>query len=414
MTSMEGIRNPSSRLAVVVTHPIQYLAPLYRELTKRAEIEVLFCHRQDAKGQAAAGFGVEFEWDLPLETGYPHRWLRNTSRKPTLGSFWGTNAPDLRTLLTKQNYDAVWVNGWNHRCYLQALYYARGAGLPVLCRGDSQLAMTTSPWKRITKRVLYPYFLARYAGHLCVGERNREYLTHYGVPNDKIFPVPHFVDTGMFATLSEEARREGRRSELRREWGIPLDATVFLFVGKFIPKKRPLDVIMACRNLFSERDGKNCWGVLVGDGPLRGELEAAASSLHGRIVFAGFRNQSELPACYTAADALILPSEATETWGLVVNEAMACGVPAIVSDACGCAPDMIEEGLTGFSFPCGDVKALAGRMKSLMKLLKAGKFGAALKEKTQTHSVARGAGDLLAATEALIARHREHEGDQLR
>jgi glycosyltransferase involved in cell wall biosynthesis len=108
-------------------------------------------------------------------------------------------------------------------------------------------------------------------------------------------------------------------------------------------------------------------GLLVGDGPLRPSLERLAGELAAPVHFAGFVNQSALPAYYAAADALVLPSDGRETWGLVVNEGMACGVPAVVSAAAGCAPDLIAEGLTGFTFPAGDVDALAGRMMQIVE-----------------------------------------------
>ena len=233
----------------------------------------------------------------------------------------------------------------------------------MLCRGDSQLGMTTSPLKRAVKFLIYRFLLPRFDAHLYVGRRNFAYLRHYGVPKDRLFFSPHFVDNewwssrardsgvkGLRGSVSSKAASENRKAEKNVE---------FLFAGKFIPKKRVMDLLEAAAGVPEARV------VLVGDGPLRPQLEERASrpDLKGRVEFAGFKNQQELPAYLAGADCLVLPSDGTETWGLIVNEAMACGKPAIVSTACGCQPDLIVEGETGYSFMLGDVQGLAECMR---------------------------------------------------
>ena len=147
--------------------------------------------------------------------------------------------------------------------------------------------------------------------------------------------------------------------QLRKDLGIRDDDTVFLFMAKFIDRKRPLDLIAAAAKNHA---AGNSHVIFVGDGAL---LETCRNTISANkltnVHLVGFKNQSELPAYYAAADALVLPSE-YETWGLVVNEAMACGLPCIVSDACGAAADMILEGKTGFTYPMGDVPRLAELM----------------------------------------------------
>jgi len=137
--------------------------------------------------------------------------------------------------------------------------------------------------------------------------------------------------------------------------------------------------------------------VLVGDGPLRGELEARAekADLNGRVEFAGFKNQTELPAYLGGADWLVLPSDRGETWGLVVNEAMACGTPAIVSDACGCVPDLIEPGVTGWSHACGNIGELAELMRKGLARAQAREMGAAARRKAERSFHVRRAADQL-------------------
>ena len=211
----------------------------------------------------------------------------------------------------------------------------------VLSRGDSQLEITTSPLKRAVKFVAYRFLLPRFDAHLYVGRRNFEYLQYYGVKDARLFFSPHFVDNEWWEANAERSRKEtgisdiGYRKSSISDIQYPISSdrgAVFLFAGKFIPKKRVSDLLEAAAKVPKARV------VLVGDGPLRSELEkrAAKPDLKGRAEFAGFKNQQELPAYLAEADCLVLPSDGTETWGLIVNEAMACGTPAIVSTGCGC------------------------------------------------------------------------------
>lgn len=352
------------RLGVLSTHPIQYYAPWFRYLAKRLDLQVFYAHRQDATGQAEAGFNVEFDWDVPLLDGYPYHWLTNVSRRPGLRTFRGLDTPELYQLIRKERFDAFLVFGWNHKNSLQAIRACWQTGVPVFMRGDSHLMTRRSLSRSVIKYLPYRWFLPRLDAHLYVGQRNRDYLQHYGVSKDQLFFVPHFVDNAFFAEASQDAKWNGKNLATRMAAGIPDDGFVFLFVGKMTPIKRTIDFIQACLRIMALPEGRNVHALLVGDGPLRESLERVGGARDSRIHFAGFRNQAELPAYYAASDALVLPSGA-ETWGLVVNEAFACGIPAVVSDTVGCAPDLIEEGRTGYTYPAGDVGRLACRMLDL-------------------------------------------------
>ena len=151
------------------------------------------------------------------------------------------------------------------------------------------------------------------------------------------------------------------RELVAQRFGMNSQATTFLFSGKLVEKKRPGDLIEALR-LARQQGADGIQLLLVGDGPLRAELEQQARELP--VHFAGFLKQSEIGAAYAASDCLLLPSDAGETWGLVVNEAMASGLPAIVSDQVGCAANLIQPGVTGEVFPCTNVEALAALLVS--------------------------------------------------
>ena len=351
----------SFRLALVASHPVQYLAPWYRALAALLSLKVFFAHRISAADHARGGFDVGFEWDTPLLEGYAFEWLANTASRPGVDHFWGCNTPGVGTAIRRSDFDAVLVNGWQLFSYWQAIRAAGAAGLPVLVRGDSQLEPSSRPVRGILKRLVYPHMLRSFDACLAVGRRNADYYRHYGVPDARIYRSAHCVDNAFFARAADETRR--RRDEGRRELGIPADAVVFMFAGKLIEKKRPLDFLEALRRIRQKRT--DVWGLIVGDGPLKAAVDEYRRAHDIPCAIAGFQNQRRIASTYAAADALVLPSTWGETWGLVVNEAMACGLPVIVSDQAGCAPDLVVEGETGFTYPCADVAALAACVDAL-------------------------------------------------
>ena len=127
------------RLAIVTSHPIQYQAPWFRALAQVTDLDVFFCHRQDAAGQAEAGFGVAFDWDVPLLDGYRYHWLTNRSRRPDVSSLFGCDTPEIAGVIRDGGFDACLVCGWYLKSYLQAIQGCWRCGVPVLLRGDSQL-----------------------------------------------------------------------------------------------------------------------------------------------------------------------------------------------------------------------------------------------------------------------------------
>lgn len=137
--------------------------------------------------------------------------------------------------------------------------------------------------------------------------------------------------------------------------------------------------------------------LMVGDGILKPSCEQFAKTHDLPAAFTGFLNQTAMPMAYAASDVLVLPSDGRETWGLVVNEAMACGLPAVASDKAGCGPDLVKEGETGFIFPCGDTEALAGKMDRLTRGSLAGTMGRNCSQRIADYSVERAACGILDA-----------------
>jgi glycosyltransferase involved in cell wall biosynthesis len=228
----------------------------------------------------------------------------------------------------------------------------------MLVRGDSHLIDSKPVPLRIAKRLILGRWLPRFSRYLTVGKLNEDYYQFYGADRRKFFPVRHFVDNERFATQAKQARI--KRPQLRSRWGINKDAVVFLFAGKFIDKKRPMDVVRAIESLHLKNMAVHL--LMVGDGQLRAGCEQYAREKHLPVSFTGFLNQNEIAEAYVSSDVLVLPSSYAETWGLVANEAMSCGLPAIVSDRVGCGPDLVSPGTTGTVFPATDVVALARAM----------------------------------------------------
>ncbi len=347
------------RVAIVSTHPIQYHTPWFRALASRPDIEmtVLYCHKASPQDQAKAGFGVEFDWDVSLLDGYRWEYLSNVASKPGM-NFWGMDTPGLRKKIDGGEFDAVVLNGWHYKSAWQAMQACWRTGTPIMGRGDSNLKTPRHPVKMGAKWPFYRFFIPRLDSCLAVGAWSREYFLHYGAHPDRVLQVPHTVDSDRIS--SEALGWAEKRVELRRKWSLTEDDVVFLFVGKFLEGKRPLDFVRAIGQ--ARRIGAKVSGLMVGDGALRPACATEAEESAVPVRFTGFLNQREIVQSYVAADALVLPS-AAETWSVVVNEAMVCGRPCFLSDQIGCTPDLIDEGKTGATFPCGDVDRLAALLK---------------------------------------------------
>lgn len=401
---------PPYRLAILATHPIQYHTPWYRALaaSSHIDLEVLFCHDPAPVEHAAAGFGVEFEWDVPLLDGYAHRFLTNVAKAPSVNSFAGLDTPEIATLIAGERFDAVLVNGWNFKSAWQAFFACWRVGTAALVRGDSHLYTPRSRAKSAVKWPLYRSFIPRFDACLSVGSWSREYFLHYGALPERIFHVPHVVDEHRFVAGAKSL--ESKRSHLRAQWMTSPTDLVALFSAKFIEKKRPMDFI---RSIEAARARGACVsGLMVGDGPLRIQCESYCRARNLPIQFTGFLNQSRIVEAYVAADVLVLPSDG-ETWGLVVNEMMTCGRPCIVSDRVGCGPDLISCHGTGDIFSLGDIDYLGSLLAAYSRdRNKLRHMGVRARKRIQCFSVpvaVEGIESALAATESRRRRSREHE-----
>jgi glycosyltransferase involved in cell wall biosynthesis len=350
------------RLLYLVSHPIQYQAPLLALLARQPwlELEVAFLSDRSVRGHFDPGFGRELSWDVDLLTGYRHRFLEARFGAEGLGLLrpWSKG---LRELIDPRRFDAVWLHGYAQVSLLEALLTARRAGLPVLLRGESLLhGRPRNGWRARLRALCLPQLLSQVSACLTIGSHNRDFYRAYGVPEERLFSMPYAVDNQRFERAAREAAPG--RERLRAELGLRPGRPVVLFASKFQPKKRARDLLEAALALGDR--GVELELLLIGDGEERGPLERRAAGRPG-VRFLGFRNQTELPRFYDLADLFVLPST-YEPWGLVVNEAMASGTPVLASDRVGSARDLIEPGQNGWIFPAGDVAALTATLQTAL------------------------------------------------
>ena len=357
------MRHRRYKLAVLVSHPIQYQVPLFQSLARHPAIDlrVFFCSSKGLELYRDPGFGVSFSWDVDLLRGYSSTVLKNVSPCPNRSSAIGFVNPGIVPLLVRGGYDAVWIHGWAVLTNWIAWASAVACRVPVLLRGEANGLNEPTGLKGVVKRTVLKAFFNQVSCYLAIGTNNANFYRSYGIPDEHIFLTPYSVDNEFFMKRAGEL--DGQKRLLREKEGLSPDLPVILFCGKFQEKKRPIDLLKAFAHLH---DHPAASLVFVGDGPLRSVMERFVAERHlGHVHILGFKNQQELPACYAMADLLVLPSS-VEPWGLVVNEAMCCGLPVIVSDKVGAAADLIRQGINGFIYPAGNLEALAECMKRIL------------------------------------------------
>ncbi len=345
--------NPMLKLAYVTSHPIQYQAGLFRTLTARPDVDfkVFFGSNMGVNAYFDQGFGREVKWDVPLLEGYAHTFVPNITRKETVRGFFDLVNPTMGHELIRWGADVVMVHGYAYSTMHFVMAHCRVAGVPVLMRGESNLLPKRSLAVRAAKSLAARGLRPMLAGAVAIGTLNAEYWRSYGFPDDKIFLAPYSVDNAYFASRADAARE--RAATWRNELGISPETRVVGYAAKLSQVKDCATLIRS----FGEAAVPDTALVIAGDGPLRADLEALAASFpNARIHFLGFLNQSDMPAAYAIADLFVLPSN-FEPWGLVINEAMNLGCPVVVSEAVGCAPDLVGPD-NGWVFPVADSNRL--------------------------------------------------------
>lgn len=349
------------KLAIVTTHPIQYNAPWFKLLAEEPGIvvKVFYTWEQaNTNTKFDPGFGKMVSWDIPLLEGYDYTFVKNTSASPGSHNYKGIVNPTLNKEIEKWGAEAVLIFGWPFKSHLACLKYFRGK-IPVLFRGDSTLLDEQPGIKQLLRRLFlkYVYSFVDYA--LYVGANNKRYFQAHGIKEKQLVFVPHAIDNNRFVQNLQEYRNEAEH--WRTELGISPDDFVVLFAGKFNHKKNPHFIIELAQLLPDNR----LKFVLVGNGELEEDLKNAAEDK--RIIFVDFQNQSKMPVIYHLCNVFILPSNGPgETWGLAINEALACNKYVVATDKCGGAIDLIQNNINGLLIEPGDIHATAEYITGLV------------------------------------------------
>jgi glycosyltransferase involved in cell wall biosynthesis len=352
------------RIVILASHVIQYSSPLFRRMAQdpRLDLQIAYCTLQGATPSIDPEFGVEVKWDTSVLDGYPWVHLTNRSPVPGLGRFFGLFNPGVWGLIRKSHFDAAILPGYFYFTAWIAIAAAKWSGTSIIFVTDSHSLRSwnaQSGWKLRFKKWLVRRIFSLGNAIMVSSSGGVEYLKSLGFSSDRIFLVPTAVDNDWW---TEQASKVDRAA-VRANWKIPQDATVAVFCAKLQQWKGPMDLLEA----FARANVPNSYLVYAGDGPEKGNLERRATELGfaDRVKFLGFVNQSQLPAAYCASDFLVLPS-LFEPFGLVVNEAMLCGLPVVVSDRVGAKFDLVRPEENGYVFPAGNVDALAAILRQIM------------------------------------------------
>jgi glycosyltransferase involved in cell wall biosynthesis len=337
------------KLSYLVSHPIQYQAPMLRRIAQEPGIDltVLFLESYSLGAYRDPGFGQKVEWDVPLLEGYKSLFLKSGEK----------DDPRFARFLTDRSFtDVLWTHGYHTRPLLKAISSAKRARIRVMIRSENQRAcVQRDPGIRgAIKEQVVRQVLKRADALLPIGTLNAAYYRSLGAHDGKMFQVPYAVENERFIGAAREA--SAHREQLRQELGLQPGRPVILYAHKFLKRKRARDLYEAFR-LLTRRPRP--YLLFIGDGEERAALQGKAQSEGEHDVhFLGFRNQTELPRFYDLCDVFVLPSE-KEQWGLAINEAMCAGRAIVVSDEVGCGPDLVKDDANGFVYRVGEVKELA-------------------------------------------------------
>jgi len=350
------------RVALIISHPVQYVSPFLEKMSKidNLSLMVYYGSAESVEGFIDNSFGVNVKWDIPLLKGYRYKFLRNYSPLKSVNKApFGLINLGIFYELVKNKYDFVIVFGWGYVTYWLAFIAAIISDSKIILRSESPLnqELLKSKFKLTLKKLVFKFAFRFVDTFLAIGSQNAEFYKYYGVESFKIKIIPYSIDNARFINEAKNTEKSVIEPEL------PLKNKTILYVGKLIPKKRPFDLLYA----FEKSNLKDTSLIFVGDGKLRNDMESYVSKKKiSNVIFAGFKNQTEIFRYYKVANVFVLPSGAGETWGLVVNEAMCFKLPIIISDIPGAGYDLVEHGKNGYIYKLGEINSLREFLKKII------------------------------------------------
>jgi glycosyltransferase involved in cell wall biosynthesis len=320
--------------------------------------EAAFASRFGTEPAFDPGFGRVVDFGIELLGGYSHRFVASAARKSDPHRFFGLRAKG--PIIDRRLPAVAVLHGWRTFYMLQAAIECRRAGVPFILRAENPIYRGRGEhrtWRSGLRDILLRWLLRSAAVCVYIGTANRRFFLERGVPAEKLVHMPYYVDNE--AVLGAAALGKSRRAELRASLGIPAQAGLIACVGKFLPRKRQRDLVEAMQQLPA-----HAHALFIGSGEQEQTCRnlAAGLGIADRCHFAGFRPSLEAWEMLGACDVFCLPS-AVETWGLVVNEASAAGLPVVVTDEVGCAEDLVVAGRTGSVVAVGNIAQLSAALR---------------------------------------------------
>lgn len=339
------------RIAYVAGRPTQFEAPFFQFVARDTDHALKAFFTEPGAGGAVRDpeLGRTVDWGFDLLAGYAHEQVPHKADR----SWWTRTLGD-------GAFDLVVVNGYTRPAYLRAAVAARRNAVQAALRLDTVLfERRPSALRRVFVRHALTALFARF---LATGSLSRAYLLACGLPPRRVGLLPYAVDADAFRL--GEAREEVRR-RTRARLHIPDGEPMVLALCKLSPREAPWELLRA--SLLAGAAGPRV--VIGGDGPQRAELEryAREASLD-RVGFIGYVAYSELPALYAAAD-LFVHAPREERWGVSVAEALASGLPVVVSSRVGAGHDLVIGGGNGFLYDSGNVSQLASRIRDALAMV---------------------------------------------
>lgn len=351
------------KLVILESHPVQYRVPVYRELARLCpdSFEVFFASDCSVRGYMDAEFGARVKWRQPMLEGFPWRVLGNERGEPLRG-FRSLHGRGVISALRQINPRAVLFTGYAYEFDWAALAGCLAWRIPVWMRQETQdYAHRRSGIKTHLRYWVYTMLYRAVVHAFYIGELNRRHLLRHGIPEGRMSRCPYCVVNPYTSMEREEKQRQ--RDELRKSLQVGEGDFLVAFVGKLIPKKDP-GLLCQAFHLARQKSGRPWHLIFIGCGELEPELRATCSKLGIAPIYAGFINQDRLPQYYLAADAVALPSQEGETWGLVINEALQAGCAAAFSRKVGCSAEFGQWERCRV-FPESNAEACAESLKSL-------------------------------------------------